>query len=60
MKYHDATEIAFKNGYEKGASNTAREIIKKINDWYFHEIEGGRTLRELLTELEKEYLEGEV
>ena len=30
MKEHDATEIAFKNGYEKGKADGAREIFAEI------------------------------
>lgn len=30
MKVHDATEIAFKNGYKKGAMETLDEIEKTI------------------------------
>lgn len=32
MKQHDATEIAYKNGYEKGASDTAKEILDELLD----------------------------
>lgn len=30
MKEHDAVETAFKNGYEKGKTETAREIFEEI------------------------------
>jgi hypothetical protein len=30
MNIHDATEIAYKNGYEKGKSNSAEEIFRDI------------------------------
>lgn len=32
MKVHDMTEQAFKNGYEKGKQEVAREIFEVIND----------------------------
>ena len=30
MYIHDATEIAYKNGYEKGKSDSAEEIFRDI------------------------------
>jgi hypothetical protein len=30
MNEHDATELAFKNGYEKGKQEVAREIFEEI------------------------------
>ena len=34
MKEHDAVETAFKNGYEKGKTETAREIFAEIERFY--------------------------
>ena len=31
MYIHDATEIAYKNGYEKGTIEIAKEIFKEID-----------------------------
>ena len=30
MKQHEATEIAFKNGYDRGRSDGVREIIEDV------------------------------
>ena len=54
MNIHDATEIAYKNGYERGKTDTAREIIgilksAGIYEWRYP----------VIAELKNEYLEGE-
>lgn len=57
MKEHDATEIALKNGYEKGKADGAREIFEEIEDvlnniGYFDEIDF-KALKKKYTEEEK-------
>ena len=32
MKQYDATEIAYKNGYEKGKADAAQEIFEEIEE----------------------------
>lgn len=32
MNIHDATELAYKNGYEKGLADGKREVIKELAD----------------------------
>ena len=44
MNTHDATELAFKNGYTKGKTDAVREICQKLRD-------------DLRGEVDMEYLE---
>lgn len=32
MNEHEATEVAFKNGYKQGVKDTVRKIIKRIKE----------------------------
>lgn len=55
MNIHDATETAYKNGYEQGKADVAREIFEEIEDvinniGYFDELD--------FEALKKKYTEG--
>ena len=36
MNEYDATELAFKNGYEKGKAEGAKEIFKELDEALAH------------------------
>ena len=60
MNIHDATEVAYRNGYERGATDTAKKIFADLEtymDWF----EGSDVIltREEFAELRKKYVEGE-
>lgn len=57
MKDHDITEQAFKNGYEKGKQEVAREIFDAIDDLIWdYDTHPCRELRDEIAELEKKYI----
>ena len=60
MNEHDATEIAYKNGYAKGKADCAREIFAEINELKKQYASGdidGNTLYVQLYMLERKYTE---
>ena len=59
MKEHDATEIAFKNGYKKAVEDVFEDIEKCMEHDYISTIgvyKGSLELR--IAELKKKYTEG--
>lgn len=36
MWEHDATEVAYKNGYEKGYGQGAKDMAERIKKYYHH------------------------
>ena len=62
MDKYTATEIAYKNGYEKGKAEVAREIFEEIDDLMIDHARGDiddHWLFVRVEELKKKYTEGE-
>lgn len=64
MWEHDATEVAYKNGYEKGKADAAKEIFAEIEDYMLGiQVNGFPALvinPDAFAELKKKYTEGGV
>ena len=61
MNIHDATETAYRNGYEKAKAEVAREIILEIDTLICCHANGDiddKRLYILFDELKKKYTEG--
>ena len=62
MNIHDATEIAYRNGYEQGKADVAREIFEEIDTMIFGTIipdDCAIISIATLAKLKKKYTEGE-
>jgi hypothetical protein len=61
MKEYEATEIAYKNGYEKGKADGAREIFEEIEKFQRSPIPESKPVYilrgEEIAELKKKYTE---
>ena len=61
MKEHDAVETAFKNGYEKGKTETAREIFEEFKEYISPHKLGAFNciyINDVIYELKKKYTRG--
>ena len=61
MKEHDVSEQAFKNGYEKGKQEVAKEIFEEIKQkrrelWYTNEYTMFQCWCKAEEEIEKKYI----
>ena len=58
MNVHDATEVAFKNGYKKGASETVRKMQSEIKARCIKKGIFPAVVARVIDEVAKEILEG--